>query len=321
MRTRTHRRGFAALSAAAAVLMASGVSAAQPSPALPAFDAEFLWGVASSGFQSEGHAPDSNWSRFIAAGGTADPYRDSVDFARRYISDIDLAQLLTWRGEHDAAVPLMDEALALMHELGATDDAADLICRRAWTRLLSGDRAGARDDYERAAATARRTGMPETRAAAYVGMANLARLSGDLDTAREWCERALTECPGGSFAAETVRAMALISLGWLAVAEGRPEEAAGLHRSALLTGRQWHAGDVVAFALEGLAGVVPPDQAATLLGAAAGVRGTSIAGDPDVSSVRARVRESLGADGFERAYATGLAMNTQKALTTAGLAD
>lgn len=232
-----------------------------------------------------------------------------------------LSQLLTWRGEHDAAVPLMDEALALMHELGATDDAADLICRRAWTRLLSGDRAGARADYELAAATARRTGMPETRAAAYVGLANLARLSGDLDTAREWCERALTECPGGSFAAETVRAMALISLGWLAVAEGRPEEAAGLHRSALLTGRQWHAGDVVAFALEGLAGVVPPDQAATLLGAAAGVRGTSIAGDPDVSSVRARVRESLGADGFERAYATGLAMNTQKALTTAGLAD
>ncbi|WIV59394.1 BTAD domain-containing putative transcriptional regulator [Amycolatopsis nalaikhensis] len=232
-----------------------------------------------------------------------------------------LSQLLTWRGEHDAAVPLMDEALALMHELGATDDAADLICRRAWTRLLSGDRAGARADYELAAATARRTGMPETRAAADVGLANLARLSGDLDTAREWCERALTKCPGGSFAAETVRAMALISLGWLAVAEGRPEEAAGLHRSALLTGRQWHAGDVVAFALEGLAGVVPPGQAATLLGAAAGVRGTSIAGDPDVSSVRARVRESLGADGFERAYATGLAMNTQKALTTAGLAD
>ncbi len=232
-----------------------------------------------------------------------------------------LSQLLTWRGEHDAAVPLMDEALALMDEIGATDDAADLICRRAWTRLLAGDRAGARADYELAAATARRSGMPETRAAAYVGLANLARLSGDLAAARSLGERALTECPGGSFAAEAVRAGAMISLGWLALAEGRPAEAARLHRSALLTGRQWHAGDVVAFALEGLAGVVPPDQAATLLGAAAGVRGTSIAGDPDVSSVRARAVDALGADGFERAYATGLAMNTQKALTTAGLAD
>ncbi|MEV7043787.1 BTAD domain-containing putative transcriptional regulator [Amycolatopsis sp. NPDC051061] len=230
-----------------------------------------------------------------------------------------LSQLLTWRGEHDAALPLMDEALGLIHEIGATDDAADLICRRAWTRLLSGDPAGARTDYELAAATARRTGMPESRAAAHVGLANLARLSGELAAAREWCERALAECPGGSFAAETVRAMALISLGWLALAEGRPAEAARLHRSALLTGRQWHAGDVVAFALEGLAGVARPAQAATLLGAAAGVRGTSIAGDPDASSVRSRVAESLGTAGFERAYRTGLGMSAQKALTAAGL--
>jgi len=115
--------------------------------------------------------------------------------------------------------------------------------------------------------------------------------------------------------------MATISLGWLAAVEGRPAEAVRLHRSALLTGSRRNAGDVVAFALEGLARAARPEQAATLLGAAAGVRGTSIAGDPDVSSVRARVVESLGTDGFERAYGTGLGMNTQKALTTAGLAD
>ncbi|MBF6221459.1 glycoside hydrolase family 1 protein [Nocardia abscessus] len=94
MRIRTGRRGFAALSAAAAVLMTSGISAAQPSRELPAFGADFLWGVASSGFQSEGHAPDSNWSRYIASGATADPYRDSVDFARRYIGDVELAARL-----------------------------------------------------------------------------------------------------------------------------------------------------------------------------------------------------------------------------------
>jgi predicted ATPase/DNA-binding SARP family transcriptional activator len=232
-----------------------------------------------------------------------------------------LSQLLTWRGRPGDAVPMMDEALSLMREIGAVDDAADLMCRRAWTRLLAGDRAGARADYELAAATARRTGMPESRAAAYTGRANLARYEGDLAAARALGERALAECPGGSFAAETVRAMAMISLGWLASAEGHPAEAVRLHRSALLTGSRRNAGDVVAFALEGLAGAARPEQAATLLGAAAGVRGTSIAGDPDVSSVRARVVESLGTDGFERAYGTGLGMNTQKALTTAGLAD
>jgi tetratricopeptide (TPR) repeat protein len=226
-----------------------------------------------------------------------------------------LSQLLTWRGEHDAALPLMDEALGLMHEIGATDDAADLMTRRAWTRLLSGDFGGARQDYELAAAMARRTGMPESRAAAYIGLANLSRYEGDRATAREWCERALAECRSGSFAAETVRAMALVSLGWLALAEGHAAEAAAWHRDALLLGRQRHASDVVAAALEGMAGAAAqPAQAAVLLGAAAGMRGTPIAGDLDVSAVRARVLESLGADGFERAYGAGLGMSAQKAL-------
>ncbi|WP_086846094.1 ATP-binding protein, partial [Amycolatopsis kentuckyensis] len=225
-----------------------------------------------------------------------------------------LSQLLTWRGEYAAALPLMDEALGLMHEIGATDDVADLIGRRAWTHLLSGEHARARADYELAAATARRSGMPESRAAAFVGLANLARLSGDLAAARELCERALAECAGGSFAAESVRATALISLGRLAAAEGRAAEAAELHRSALLIGRQWNAGDVVAFALEGLAGAARPAEAAVLLGAAAAVRGTAIGGDPDVSAVRGRLVESLGVDGFERAYRTGLGMTAQKAL-------
>ncbi|WP_410607346.1 BTAD domain-containing putative transcriptional regulator [Amycolatopsis sp. lyj-109] len=225
-----------------------------------------------------------------------------------------LSQLLTWRGEYAAALPLMDEALGLMHEIGATDDVADLICRRAWNHLLSGDHARARADYELAAATARRSGMPESRAAAYVGLANLARLSGELAAARELCERALAECAGGSFSAEAVRATALVSLGWLALAEGRAAEAAGLHRSALVIGRQWNASDVVAFALEGLAGVAEPEQAAVLLGAVVTVRGTAISGDPDVSAVRARLVASLGVAGFERAYRTGLGMTAQKAL-------
>ncbi|MEV6073305.1 family 1 glycosylhydrolase [Nocardia sp. NPDC052001] len=68
--------------------------AAPPTATLPPVGADFLWGVASSGFQTEGHAPDSNWTRYIAAGQTADPYQDSVDFFDRYASDIALAQQL-----------------------------------------------------------------------------------------------------------------------------------------------------------------------------------------------------------------------------------
>lgn len=49
----------------------------------------FYWGVATAGFQSEGSAPDSNWSRYAATNG--DPYGNAVDFRHRYPEDIRLA--------------------------------------------------------------------------------------------------------------------------------------------------------------------------------------------------------------------------------------
>ncbi|MFF0817111.1 glycoside hydrolase family 1 protein [Rhodococcus sp. NPDC003318] len=48
----------------------------------------FEWGVATSGFQAEGPPPDSNWSRYIAAGRTDDPYGSGPDFRHRYAEDI-----------------------------------------------------------------------------------------------------------------------------------------------------------------------------------------------------------------------------------------
>jgi len=53
---------------------------------------EFLWGVASSGFQAEGYSPDSNWRRYAESGQAADPIGNSVDFLHRYKSDIKLAR-------------------------------------------------------------------------------------------------------------------------------------------------------------------------------------------------------------------------------------
>jgi beta-glucosidase len=51
---------------------------------------DFVWGVSSSGFQSEGPTTDSNWNHYVAREGKQ-PYRDSVDFYNRYASDIRLA--------------------------------------------------------------------------------------------------------------------------------------------------------------------------------------------------------------------------------------
>lgn len=41
--------------------------------------------MATSGYQSEGHAPDSTWSRYDDA---KEPYLNSVDFRHRYPGDI-----------------------------------------------------------------------------------------------------------------------------------------------------------------------------------------------------------------------------------------
>ncbi|WP_327145947.1 family 1 glycosylhydrolase [Nocardia sp. NBC_01327] len=69
----------------------AGPSGAPPPEPLPA---GFLWGVAGSGFQSEGTSPDSNWSRFAASGKTRDAIGTSVDFLHRYRADIERAHAL-----------------------------------------------------------------------------------------------------------------------------------------------------------------------------------------------------------------------------------
>ena len=53
---------------------------------------DFLWGVASSGFQAEGYSPDSNWRRFSDSGQAEDTIGNSVDFLHRYKDDIKLAK-------------------------------------------------------------------------------------------------------------------------------------------------------------------------------------------------------------------------------------
>lgn len=90
----------AAVAAAAALLATTTPTPAAPAAPTPAptwkqappVPAGFHWGVSTSGFQSEGYAPDSNWSRHASTRLlVSDPYRDAVDFRHRYRDDIALA--------------------------------------------------------------------------------------------------------------------------------------------------------------------------------------------------------------------------------------
>ncbi|MFI7529590.1 family 1 glycosylhydrolase [Nocardia salmonicida] len=91
----TGRRILAAVALTAAAMLTTSTSPALARPPAPAklapLGPEFLWGVAASGFQAEGDAPDSNWRRYVESGATDDPYLNSVDFRNRYRSDIALA--------------------------------------------------------------------------------------------------------------------------------------------------------------------------------------------------------------------------------------
>ncbi|MBF6175759.1 family 1 glycosylhydrolase [Nocardia blacklockiae] len=94
MRSRLRRYALAVFVVGASTLLGgTQVTAAPPvrEAAFAPLDPGFLWGVASSGFQSEGHAPDSNWTRYIAGSPDYEPLGDSVDFTDRYASDIRLA--------------------------------------------------------------------------------------------------------------------------------------------------------------------------------------------------------------------------------------
>ncbi|MEU7769029.1 family 1 glycosylhydrolase [Nocardia sp. NPDC049190] len=95
MRSRLRRYVLAALAAAASTLLLCAQAPAAPPirqvAGLAPLDPGFLWGVAASGFQSEGHAPDSNWTRYRVANPGYDELHDSVDFYDRFASDISLA--------------------------------------------------------------------------------------------------------------------------------------------------------------------------------------------------------------------------------------
>ncbi|MBG0830453.1 winged helix-turn-helix domain-containing protein [Planomonospora sp. ID67723] len=220
-----------------------------------------------------------------------------------------MADLADWRGDRARAAALTDEALGLAEQLGATVDVAELLRRRADGRTRDGDLAGARDDYERVAELGHRAGAWELVAGARLGLGEIARFHGELDEARRLCEAALTECSAGWFDAGQTRVLVHVALGWIAVAEGDAAEALSWYRRALAAALDHRHLPVTARIAEGLAGVAmlegDGERAALLLGIGTALRGTVLAGDPDVARVSAWCRAGIGEAAYAAAHARG----------------
>ncbi|WP_018178421.1 glycoside hydrolase family 1 protein [Jongsikchunia kroppenstedtii] len=86
------RNALAALIVSSVVAAGCALSAGPAQAAPSVLGPGFFWGVASSGFQSEGSSPDSNWLRYSRK--QTDQIGTAADFYHRYRSDIALAKEL-----------------------------------------------------------------------------------------------------------------------------------------------------------------------------------------------------------------------------------
>jgi len=147
-----------------------------------------------------------------------------------------LAELAAWSGQLGLCMELTGQALAFTEELGADEDSALLLCRRAELHLRHGDLRAARPDYQCALQLA---GTPDTAAAARLGLARAARYAGDLPAAREFALAALEGCTAGG---ELAREEALAELTAIATAEGDAVAPATPGGSRPITGRWLESG-------------------------------------------------------------------------------
>ena len=84
----------------------------------------------------------------------------------------------------DDPLDLTTEALALAEQLGLDEEVGVLLCQRGDLYRRLGKLEDARDDYSQALDVSERADLPETAAAARIGLARTARLCGNLPAAR-----------------------------------------------------------------------------------------------------------------------------------------
>ncbi len=140
-----------------------------------------------------------------------------------------LGELAAWQGDPETAGAHMDEAMELVEALGSAVDQADMLRTRGEIRLRAGDLAAAHDDFAGALLLAQRSGAPEFVASARLGLAQVARVRGDLAAARRLCEEALAGGLTGWYVGEAARAEIILALKEITEAEkaGAPPSADG----------------------------------------------------------------------------------------------
>lgn len=142
-----------------------------------------------------------------------------------------LAGVASGRGDRVEAVALTDRAIALTEQLGALEDAADLLVNRG-DQFAADDRTAAGADYARAAELAVGAGSADGLAAALRGQADLALSDGDLTAAERLYSEALERIDPHWIKALGNRVRALAGLARIAELRGDHATARTRYRTA-----------------------------------------------------------------------------------------
>jgi tetratricopeptide (TPR) repeat protein len=222
-----------------------------------------------------------------------------------------LATIAAGDGDAEAALRLHDEALALMREINATDDADQTHMLRAALIARLGNAQEARALLEEILDSGRRTGSDGTVFMALYSLAELARSTGDIEGA--WAYLLTPDTaknvpwpgPPQVLANRDVCAAHLhLAAGDLEAARERLLDAFQLDQIAIdmpvLSRLAIAVGCYIADRGDAL-------RAARVLGIAAGLRGAEDLGDQDRRRLDERLRPVLGDAVFDDAYAAGRA--------------
>ncbi|MFI6908935.1 BTAD domain-containing putative transcriptional regulator [Nonomuraea sp. NPDC050394] len=216
-----------------------------------------------------------------------------------------LADRLAMRGELARACEHYEEAATALRELGVREEVASLRARQAQLYWLLGDERSSVSAMSDAERNASGITWPEELANLEISKAQLARWRGEPDQARRHLEavRALMADEGAGL---LTRARSLDLLGYLAE---DLEEARAYRGEALGAAQEASYPPLVAEILIGIADLAlrrgQYEQAARLLAASDGVRGTADLSQPDASRISTETRDRLGETKFTEAVQAG----------------
>ncbi|WP_101379767.1 BTAD domain-containing putative transcriptional regulator [Kitasatospora sp. GP30] len=226
--------------------------------------------------------------------------RFGISFARS-----ELAERITVRGELAEACEQYEQAVAVVSEVGATEDVLRMRSRQAQLYWLLGDEDASAAALAEAQRYAERVAWPDALAELALARAELARWGGDAAEARRQLGVA-TGLLGAEAEGVHIRAMTHDLLGYLAddLDEVRAHRAAACEAAT----EAGHA-PMIAQAIVGVADLAlcrdEYVQAARLLAASVGVRGLPDRSHPDVVRITQTARRRLGDAKFAEAAREG----------------